>query len=197
MTDDDLVAAIRSRIANPKLRIDFTTVGIPPIYGIASDTDLDSCEAEIGMPLPTMLRRLYLEVENGGFGPGAGILGVTGGHTDVDGRTLSALYTALQSQGWPRAILPISDLGDGAWSCIDGHGGTGERVLTMNGAQLTQTKFDLSSWLGAWVTGTDMNCETFEFEDGSMLDPFTKRLVGVKRRREAKGVFIGSFQIET
>jgi hypothetical protein len=196
MTDDELVAAIGSRIADPKLRIDIGTVGIPPIYEVASVASLDSTEAELGMPLPALLRRIYLEVENGGFGPGAGLFGVTGGHTDVDGRTISALYTLLQSQGWPLGILPISDLGDGAWSCIDGRGGMGERVLTVNGAQVMQTKFDLSSWLGAWVTGVDMNTETFEVEDGSMIDPFTKRLVAVKRRRKAKGIMIESFDIE-
>ena len=196
MTDDELIAAIRRRIVNPNMRIDIRTVAIPPIYRVASVGSLDASEAELGMPLPPLLRRLYLEVENGGFGPGAGLFGVTGGHTDVDGRTLSALYTLLQSQGWPPGILPISDLGGGAWSCIDRRG-MGERVMTMDGSQLTRTKFELSEWLEAWVTGEDMNTETFDFEDGSMIDPFTKKPIRVRRRRKAKGVLLESFDIET
>lgn len=34
----------------------------------------------IGYPLPSLLRRLYTEVANGGFGPMSGIVGVRGGH---------------------------------------------------------------------------------------------------------------------
>lgn len=36
--------------------------------------DLEHAEALIGFPLPTILRRIYLEVGNGGFGPGYGLL---------------------------------------------------------------------------------------------------------------------------
>jgi hypothetical protein len=35
---------------------------------------VEGAEREFGYPLPSLLRRLYLEVGNGGFGPGYGIL---------------------------------------------------------------------------------------------------------------------------
>ncbi len=79
MTEDELLIAIRLRIADPKSRIDIRTVGTPPQYGVATIGALDAAEAELGFALPALLRRLYLEVENGGFGPGAGLLGVEGG----------------------------------------------------------------------------------------------------------------------
>ncbi len=41
----------------------------PPV----SLADLTDAETIIGFPLPTLLRRIYLEVGNGGFGPGYGL----------------------------------------------------------------------------------------------------------------------------
>src|SRR6185369_472182 len=40
----------------------------------ASKAALDAVEARLGAPLPALLRRLYADVANGGFGPGGGLL---------------------------------------------------------------------------------------------------------------------------
>jgi hypothetical protein len=187
MTSEELFVAIRERIQNPSLRIDAKRVEVPPLYGPARQNELDVAETEFGMPLPPPLKRLYVEVENGGFGPATGILGVEGGHTDIDGRTLIESYCMLRSQGWPYAILPLCDLGDAAWSCVDGRDPR-VRVLTMDRGNLTVTRFDLLSWLEAWVSGSHMSSELFEVHDGSIMNPFTKKPVAVKRRGKAKGV---------
>jgi hypothetical protein len=48
----------------------------PPVATVDA---VGEVEGQIGCPLPPLLRRLYLEVANGGFGPGGhGILGVRG-----------------------------------------------------------------------------------------------------------------------
>jgi len=185
MTEDELLSAIRKRIADPKLRIDMTTVDAPPLYGVAAPEVLDRAEAQCGVRLPALLRRLYAEVENGGFGPGAGLVGVDGGHTDVDGRTSSALYAELRSQGWPEGLVPLCDWGGGAWSAIDCQD---ERIVTMDASGPTRTRFTLASWLEAWVSGIDLSAETFEVEDGIMTNPFTKKATAVKRRGRAKGI---------
>lgn len=127
------------------------------------------------------------EVGNGGFGPGPGILGVQDGYTNSDGQTLVESYNALRSRGWPYAILPLCDLGCLAWSCLDGRDSR-TRVLTMDSGSLTVTRFDLFSWLEAWVSGVDIFLETFEVQDGSMINPFTKKPIAVKHRGKAKGV---------
>jgi|GEM_PF-864460 len=46
---------------------------------LATDAQIAATEAALGYPLPAMLRELYLEVANGGFGPDYGIYGVQGG----------------------------------------------------------------------------------------------------------------------
>jgi hypothetical protein len=192
MLEDDLLAAIRNRISDPKSRIDLTTAGTPPLLEPAAPGALSAAETELGFALPPLLWRLYLEVGNGGFGPGAGLGGVDGGYTDVDGRTLSAAYVARRSHKWPAKILPLCDLGDGAWSCLDRRG-SNEDILTVNAVGVTRTKFALSAWLEAWVSGVDLNAETFEIETGSMTNPFTREPLTVKRRGRAKGILVESF----
>lgn len=183
MTEDELLSAIRKRIVDPKLRIDMTTVETPPLYGAPSAKALDAAEAQVGFPLPALLHRLYTEVGNGGFGPGAGLVGVDGGHPDADGRTIGALYADLRAQGWPEGLLPLCDWGCGAWATMDANG----RIVTMDEAGPTRTRFTLASWLEAWVSGVDLSGETFETEDGIMTNPFTKKPMAVKRRGRAKG----------
>lgn len=186
MNMNDLLSAVRDRIVEPKLRVDLSSSRTPPLYPMATTAALDAAEDAIGSALPELLRRLFSEVENGGFGPGAGLVGVEGGHTDVDGRTLGASYAALRSRGWPEGVLPLCDLGDAAWSCLDGRS-SDHRILTMNQGEVTQTTFTLSSWLAAWVSGVNIENETFDLEDAVIVNPFTKKPTTVKRRARAKG----------
>lgn len=191
--EDELMAAIRQRIATPSARIDLISAGVPALLATATIEELDATEAELGFALPALLRRLYSEVENGGFGPGAGLLGVKGGHTDLDGRALAESYLALRAQGWPGGVLPLCELGNGARSCvdmrIDGNG-----ILTVDAAGITRTSLTLLSWLHAWVSGVDIEAETFEVKRGTIINPFTKKPHPVKQRGQAKGVLLESFR---
>jgi len=65
MTEDEIFDAVRLSIGPDAL---------PP----ASPEAVAEAEEAIGYPLPPLLRRLYLEVANGGFGPRGGIIGVRG-----------------------------------------------------------------------------------------------------------------------
>jgi len=49
-------------------------------YPPASEEQLRATEAALRFPLPPVLRTLYAEVANGGFGPGGGIQGALGGY---------------------------------------------------------------------------------------------------------------------
>ncbi|WP_149261996.1 hypothetical protein [Actinomadura sp. K4S16] len=63
-----------------------------------------------GRPLPSLLRRLYLEVGNGGFGPGYGLLGLRDGHRAGG---LNALT------GIKGGVLTLCDWGCGISSVLD------------------------------------------------------------------------------
>ena len=54
--------------------------GVHFAYPPASEILLQATEAALGFPLPPLLRLLYAEVANGGFGPEAGISGALGGY---------------------------------------------------------------------------------------------------------------------
>ncbi len=59
----------------------------PFIYPPATEEQLQATEAALGLPLPPLLRTIYAEVANGGFGPGYGITGAKGGFSvNGDGR---------------------------------------------------------------------------------------------------------------
>jgi hypothetical protein len=49
-------------------------------YPPATDEQIAQTEHELGFELPPLLRMLYQELGNGGFGPGYGLLGASGGH---------------------------------------------------------------------------------------------------------------------
>jgi hypothetical protein len=115
----------------------------------ASLACVEADEAAFGYPLPPLLKRLYQEIGNGGFGPGlGGLLGLRGGASDDDGDTAVEGYLVRRepdrglwrrvlqmasrvdllplgneppdpSSRWPVGLLPICDWGCGIWSCID------------------------------------------------------------------------------
>ncbi len=121
-------------------------------------------EDVIGHELPRLLRRLYLEVGNGGFGPGYGVLGLSGGHRD-GGLTALDLYREAHdtpsSSSWP--VLPAGLLPLCPWGCViysftdcshpdgqmwawDPNGGRGQRGLF-------DQALTLADWLDQWVAG--------------------------------------------
>ncbi|HEU5226735.1 MAG TPA: SMI1/KNR4 family protein [Ktedonobacteraceae bacterium] len=51
----------------------------------ATERQIKETERQLGFPLPLLLRLLYTQVANGGFGPGYGIIGVLDGFSLLDG----------------------------------------------------------------------------------------------------------------
>ena len=102
-----------------------TTPAAIPMPAVASEEQLAAAERRLGFALPPLLRRLYAEVANGGFGPGSGILGVAGGWATDRRQTVEDLYRVMleavqenRQWVWPEGLLPIVDL-SGAYTCVD------------------------------------------------------------------------------
>jgi hypothetical protein len=100
----------------------------------ATPAAVAEAESLAGVELPATLRRAYLEIANGGFGPGGGIMPVEG---------VAARYRALRTESpgpegceWPEALLPVVDH-DQAYTCVDARTG---RVIA----------FDLEDLLEEW-----------------------------------------------
>lgn len=147
-----------------------------------------STEKRLGFGLPPTLRRIYLDVANGGFGPGYGVMGVEGGFTDDMGNTVADLYESYRqpdpedpSWQWPQGYLPICHWGCVVYSVVDCSRSpspvyfadvsvkeSGEPMETV--MHLHKPSFE--SWLGDWLAGKDLWGEVWggdedeEEEDG-------------------------------
>ena len=53
--------------------------GQQSLFPPATEDQIQETEQQLGFPLPPLLRLLYTEIANGGFGPGFGIAGTPGG----------------------------------------------------------------------------------------------------------------------
>jgi hypothetical protein len=80
---------------------------------------LEESERQLGFRLPPLLKRLYTEVGNGGFGPGHGLLSMVP-LSSVD-RPIPLYYSSLRSRrnDWPVDVVPFSDWGCLIVSCVD------------------------------------------------------------------------------
>jgi hypothetical protein len=128
---------------------------LPPLQP-ARAAVVEWAETELGYALPSLLRRLYLEVGNGGFGPGYGILGLQGGHTDDLGSTAVELYRSWRPR---EGLLPLCHWGCGIYSLVDCRTGDGE-MWGFDPNPVPEDQIDnalyqegvgLSTWLDRWV----------------------------------------------
>ncbi|MFB8305913.1 hypothetical protein [Kitasatospora purpeofusca] len=106
MTDDEIIEACR--------KITWKRQAPPP----APPEAVAKAEHVIGFAFPTLLRRLYTEVSNGGFGPADGVLPV-----DV-GQWHEHIAEAYEhgpdpTGGVPAGVVPLYDWGCTMWSMID------------------------------------------------------------------------------
>ncbi|MEU4572180.1 SMI1/KNR4 family protein [Nonomuraea sp. ATR24] len=110
MTEDEIFEAVRSAPG-------------PDVLAVASPQAVAEAEEAIGYPLPSLLRRLYLEVGNGGFGPRGGIIGVRGydfWKSDIFADiTESALAFRTEPYGRRAGMIQLLDWGCAIASLLD------------------------------------------------------------------------------
>jgi len=184
--DDDLLSALRTRAANPATRTDNGTLWTPPYQPVTAETIAET-EAGLEALLHPFLRRVYVEVGNGGFGPGYGLAGLAGGYGASEGESLLERYRRLRAEQWPEKLLPLFDWGDAIWSCLDATSLQGTIVTHDDVEGPTLTDFSIRSWLKAWVDGVNLWEEMYEDEEAIVMNPFTRKLTTTKVRGRAKG----------
>ena len=137
----------------------------------ADPAGLDRAETELGFPLPAMLRRVYLEVADGGFGPGGGLLGVA---------EAASAYARMRTgeelprgRTWPDRLVPIVAV-DPGYDCVDASSPAGRIVAwdpedlgefsgekAWNGS-FSEVAPSVEAWLETWVGGKTQEEETHE-----------------------------------
>jgi hypothetical protein len=127
---------------------------LPPLPTATSGA-IAEAEDVIGYPLPRLLRRLYLDAGNGGFGPPTGILGVRGGVPNGDWDDLVQLHRAHRADPdplYPLWLAGIFDRGCAIWSLIDCRDPAGPMwSWDGNDHRLRQHDQTIADWLTLWL----------------------------------------------
>ncbi|WP_327188114.1 SMI1/KNR4 family protein [Streptomyces sp. NBC_01334] len=126
----------------------------------ATDRAMERAVETFGLPLPALLRRLYGEIADGGFGPGHGLLPLFNvGFGAVDGYPARISSRSGGRPWWPRGVLPVLHWGSGQYAAVDC---TSPQVLVLHyspgsaGADdtwLVESE-SLAEWLESWMDGT-------------------------------------------
>ncbi|MBI1418461.1 MAG: SMI1/KNR4 family protein [Limimaricola sp.] len=169
MTDDDLIAALKTR-RNVMSAPDGRAADPRPLLNDAQEA---ASRAALGFAPPPLLMRIYREVANGGFGPGYGLMGLEGGWGAYRGMNAVQTYLWLREEddgedlqpGEALAppeigpgLLPICHMGCGIYTLVDCNS-PDARLATFDPANddapvqplPTATLFE---WLALWVEET-------------------------------------------
>jgi hypothetical protein len=188
MDDDDLIEAIRLRALDPTTRTDWAVNAPTELARRATEDEIAEVERALEYSLHWFHRRLLLDVGNGGYGPGDGLIGLPGGRTDDEGRTvveLQALVAVVEGHGGlVRNIVPLWDWGDGAWACMDEETG---HVLVADDSGITDSGVSLQTCMVEWVAGRDVTERFFAFEDRSGINPFSGKPMTARMRGHPLG----------
>lgn len=171
MSDDELIIELRKlrrKFFRPKVVVAWKQF----LHPVVDLDDLMRAEQAIGSVLPSLLRRLYLEVGNGGFGPGYGLIGLPGGATDSLGNDVVSGHLARQEPDpedpewkWPASQLALFEWGGAIFSCCDLRPeylpvfefdpNRRSRGMSMNAAFREQSN-SLNFFLSEWILGKDV-----------------------------------------
>ena len=99
-----------------RIRDELSRRVMPELPAIASPAAIADLEAELAAPLPAVLRRAYLEVANGGFGPGGGLMALEASMRCY--RELRVSPQGPRHEPWLETLLPLVDEDPGC-VCID------------------------------------------------------------------------------
>ena len=138
--------------------------GFPPL----SPAEMDALSYELGFPVPELVRQLYRDVANGGFGPGYGLL-----RFDEIVQTYRELHDSREQRDeiWQDGLIPFVDWGCMIFSCLDTQNAMdGDPIVVRYEPNMTETQtrellhgsiyrgkgllvecLALSQWLEKWL----------------------------------------------
>jgi hypothetical protein len=116
-----LITRLIERASDPLRASDVPRQNLPPPrerYPPLPTQQVANVEARLGFRLPPLLRAIYLQVCNGGVGPGYGLIGCDGGPSIYDGDLAGCYLASIQEDPplpfhpWPHQFITIGD-----WGC--------------------------------------------------------------------------------
>jgi hypothetical protein len=183
-----LIKALKERIQDINRATDLPDMVEPIIYPPLTEIELEEAESEIGFRLPELLRRIYLEVGNGGFGPSYGLLIVKTKANSANFKDDHCSFTlvdtyksmscdnknkAISDEGyWPDKLLPIIFCGCEIFICVDcttsegtivDFATSGRDEDTPLGACFGLWNLSIYEFFEAWLRGGDYNLKKEEW----------------------------------
>jgi hypothetical protein len=96
-----------------------------PVFAFppASELHITETERQLGFSLPVLLRLLYTQIANGGFGPGYGIIGIPGGFPfddtyfgkDIEEDNIDIVRAYQQEVKWANMLVPLEQYEKDIW----------------------------------------------------------------------------------
>jgi hypothetical protein len=134
---------------------------------------INSAEEQLGFPLPPLLRELFIQIGNGGFGPGYGLLRLMGNHPKDDGAIVSTYKMSTgpdvprEYDSWHPRHIDIVDWGCNIYSVLDCTTAEGpvyrywmDRYREESDGPLRDFGVleanTLREWLEAWMSGVNL-----------------------------------------
>jgi hypothetical protein len=188
VADDALIHKLRAR-AQVEPRRPMWQGDKPGLHAPASSEAIAAAEVMLGFRLPTLLRRIYEDVADGGFGPAYGILPMASHYPEAgQHETVVEVRDKLAvDPRWPTRIVPLCDWGCANWSWLDCRAVNGSVVTLAGEAGFYEQAYDLRSWLTAWLSGADLLDEMFEPRTTTGINPFTRKPIEIKGRGAPRG----------
>ena len=170
-----------SRAAADAIDAAMRTPAQPTLPAPASAAAVEAAERELGEALPIALRRAYLEVADGGFGPGAGLIPLAAAMATY--RSYLAESPGPRRSSWPSGVLPVTEREPGHY-CVEVTTG---RVLDWDPEDLREHSNDaawqrtfsevapsVEAWLRTWVGSRTQAEEMAELMARSQVDEARK-----------------------
>lgn len=186
---DELIAAVREYATEHPVR------SVDNLPRCVMETELQSVEQDFGCRFPSLFRRLYLEVADGSFGPGYGLLRINPDGKHWEDSVIEFLNcVAVTDENdpdwrWPVSFLPLCSWGCATFSVIDANDDAAPVYAYDPNSRFpnepSENAFALSrdsleEWLCDWMDGENLWDAMFEDVGPARegVNPFTGK--GVK-----------------
>lgn len=130
-------------------------------FAVVDHEQIEFVESVIDVQLPTLLKRCYTEISNGGFGPGYGITGLPGGHKSSWGDLIESVAELRALEDCEDNFLPLIDFGCAQILCVDCD--DNERIVTSIEGDFHFEEYTLETLMARWCEGETPDLETGEF----------------------------------
>lgn len=150
---------------------------------------MSEAERRLGFPMPALLKACYLNIGNGGFGPGYGVIGIEGGYTSDYGNlveTHELLKQDLESEGdeWPSGLLAFCEWGCNIFSCVD-CSDVRNPVYTFEDSAVRPQSYTLDRFFELWMSSVDiLSYQSTQAERAEITNPFTGKKDIISKRRQ-------------